>query len=148
MFYSFAKFIEFCKILAYTDCTIIISKKKPSRRFYKISVLFFQEQPFYNFPGGSICSSNRHCFSRRVYNVHRTDTNFLRGFNKNSCFFKEIQSVCRTDHIISSDRLCPQTHTNFPGGSIFPSNRYSFSRKPYLVFKHIIIYNFQENPLP
>ena len=40
--------------------------KQPPRQFLKISVLFFQEQPFYNIPGGSICSSNRHEFSRRV----------------------------------------------------------------------------------
>ena len=28
---------------------------------------FFPGATFYNFPGGSICSSNRHEFSRRVY---------------------------------------------------------------------------------
>ena len=42
-------------------------QKQPPRQFSKISVLFFQEQPFYNFPGGSICSSNRHEFSSRVH---------------------------------------------------------------------------------
>ena len=51
--------------------TCIISyhnfQKQPPRQFLKISVLFFQEQPFYNFPGGSICSSNRHEFSRKVH---------------------------------------------------------------------------------
>ena len=31
----------------------------------------------------------------------------------------------------------PRIHTNFPGASIFSSNRYSFSRKPYLILEHI-----------
>ena len=44
-----------------------IIQNQPPRQFSKISVLIFQEQPFYNFPGGSICSSNRHDFSRRVH---------------------------------------------------------------------------------
>ena len=42
-------------------------QKQQPRRFFKISVLFFQEQPLYNFPGRSICSLNRHKFSRRVF---------------------------------------------------------------------------------
>ena len=42
-----------------------MKQKQPPSQFSKISVLFFQEQPFNNFPGGSICSSNRHEFSRR-----------------------------------------------------------------------------------
>ena len=72
--------------------------------FFSRSNLFiiFQEGPFVprtdmNFPGGSICSSNRHEFSRRAYRKdmffqggsylfveqtllsHRTDTNFPRN---------------------------------------------------------------------
>ena len=38
----------------------------------------------------------------------------------------------------------PRTHTNFPGATIFSSNRYSFSRKPYLVLEHIL---FSRRPL-
>ena len=81
-------------------------------------VLFFQEQPFYNFPGGSICSSNRHEFSRTVYlfveqtwifqeglHVLRTDTNFPGGLIKKTCFFKEVLSVRQTDLIISSNMI-------------------------------------------
>ena len=34
-------------------------QKQPPRQLSKLSVLFFQEQPFYNFPGGFFCSSNR-----------------------------------------------------------------------------------------
>ena len=43
--------------------TIHRSSHRDSFRKY----LFFQEQPFYTFPGGSICFSNRHEFSRRVH---------------------------------------------------------------------------------
>ena len=40
-----------------------------------------------------------------------------------------------------------RTDNNFPGASIFSSNRYLFSRKPYLVLEHIIII-FKETPMP
>ena len=56
--------------------------------------------PFYNFPGGSICSSNRHEFSRKVH-----------LFVEQTLIFQEGLYVLRTD-------------TNFPGGSICSSNRY------------------------
>ena len=76
-----------------------------------------------NFPGGSLCSSNRHEFSRRAY--------------RKDMFFKEVLSVRRTDLIISSNRykfsqkplFSPRTHTNF-------------SRSLYLVLEQILI--FQE----
>ena len=53
-------------------------QKQPPKQFLKISVLFFQEQPFYNFPGGFICFSNRQEFSRAsiCLSVRRTDMNF------------------------------------------------------------------------
>ena len=99
------------------------------KRFFKLSVLFFKEQPFYNFPGGSIilscipvlfkkfavggliiCSSNRHVFSRKVYLLfveqtllsHQTDTNFPRNTYlvlKHIFNFQEALSSPRT-HII------------------------------------------------
>ena len=83
-----------------------MDQKQPPRQFSKISVLFFQEQPFYNFPGtcpfvprtdmnfpgGSKCSSNRYEFSRTVG-----------GLIEKTCFFKEV-SVHRTDLIFSSNR--------------------------------------------
>ena len=97
--------------------TSFIYQKQPPRQFSKISVLFFQEQPFYNFPGGYICSSNRHEFSRRVnlfveqthifqegLYVLRADTNFPGGLFEKTCFFQEVLSVRRTDLIISSNR--------------------------------------------
>ena len=52
---------------------------------------------------------------------HRTDTNFPRN-----------------------PYFSPRTHTNFPGAFIFSSNRYSFSRKPYLVLEHL---RFSRRPL-
>ena len=116
-------------------------QKQPPRQFSKISVLFFQEQPFYNFPGGSICSSNRHEFSRRVHlfveqkwifqeglYVLWTDTNFLGGLIEKTCFFQESPSVRRTE-------------MNFPGGSICSLNRHEFSRRAYrkdMFFKEVL----------
>ena len=124
-----------------------IDQKQPPRWFFKKSVLFFQEQPFYNFPEGFICSlnrhvffeqtqifqeslSNRHLFSRRVYLFvkqtllsHRTDTNFTRN-----------------------PYLVLKHFTNFPiAFFIFSSNRYSFFKKLYLFLEHII---FQETLMP
>ena len=104
-------------IVVFAGRTFDNLQKQPPRQFSKISVLFFQEQPFYNFPGGYICSSNRHEFSRRVnlfveqtrifqegLYVLRTDTNFQGGLFEKTCFFKEVLSVRRTDLIISSNR--------------------------------------------
>ena len=79
------------------------------------------------FPEGSINSSNRHKFFRRVY---RADMFYT------TCFLKDGLAVRRTDLIISSNRyyisqkplFSPRTHTNFPRASIFSSNRYQFSK--------------------
>ena len=73
-------------------------QKQPPRQFSKISVLIFQEQPFYNFPGVSICSSNRQEFSRRVYMFFEQTRIFQEGLSiEKTCFFKEVLSVpvCR-----------------------------------------------------
>ena len=64
-----------------------------------------------NFPGGSICSSNRHEFSRRAI---QKDIFFQGG------------SIC------SSNRPC-YLHWCY----LMTSNRYSFSRKLYLVLEHL-----------
>ena len=91
---------------------------QPPRQFSKISVLFFQEQPFYNFPGGmdpvlrtdmnfpggliertrggSICSSNRF--------YHRTDTN--------------PNLVLEHTRIFQEPLFSHRTDTHFPGSSI------------------------------
>ena len=78
---------------------------------------------------------------------------FEKGLSKrHACFFKKVLFVCQTNLIIlfiilfieqilifPETTICYlvlklKTQTNFPGASIFSSNRYSFSRKPYLVF--------------
>ena len=88
-----------------------IKQKQPPRRFSKISVLFFQEQPFYNHnfhifqEGPFIWSSNRHEFSRRVYKFFEQTQIFQEGLSKKHVFLRRFYlSVCRTDLIISSNR--------------------------------------------
>ena len=98
-----------------------------------------------NFPGGSICSSNRHEFSRRVYLFVEQTQIFQEGLSKRHVFSRRFylfveQTLLshRTDINISQKPLfSPRTHTKFPGASIFSWNRYSFSRKLYLVLEHI-----------
>ena len=60
----------------------------------------------------------------------RKETLFPDIFESGKLRFKEVLYVCRTDLIISSNRyyfyqtplFSLQTHTNFPGASIFSSN--------------------------
>ena len=101
---------------------IIFLQKQPPRQFSKISVLFFQEQPFYNFPGGSICSSNRHEFSKRVFMFFEQTQIFQEGLSKRHVF--QGGSICSSNSLLSH-----RTDTNFP-------------RNPYLHLEHIRI--FQE----
>ena len=98
-------------------------QKQPPRQFSKISVLFFQEQPFYNFPGGSICSSNRHEFSRRVYMFFKQTRIFQEGLSKRHVFSRRFYLF------VEQTLLSHRTDINFP-------------RSPYLVLEHIRI--FQE----
>ena len=84
---------------------------------------FFQEQPFYNFPGGFICSSNRHEFSRRVYMFFEQTRIFQEGLSKRHVFSRRFYLF--VEHTLLSHR----TDNNFP-------------RNPYLVLEHIQI--FQE----
>ena len=113
--------------------------------FFSRSNIFiiFQEGPFVprtnmNFPGGSICSSNRHEFSRMVYSKrhvfsrrfylfvaqtllsHRTDTNFLR---KSYLVLEHIQ-------IFQEPLFSHRTDTHFPGSLIQSSNTYDFPGDP------------------
>ena len=99
-------------------------QKQPPRQFSKISVLFFQEQPFYNFPGGSICSSNRHEFSGRVYMFFEQTRIFQEGLSKRHVFSRRFYLF------IEQTFLSHRTDTNFP-------------KNPYLVLEHIRI--FQES---
>ena len=98
-----------------------------------------------NFPGGSICSSNRHEFSRRVYMFFEQTRIFQEGLSKRHVFLRRFylfvkQTLLshRTDTNFSRNPYLVLEHIQiFPGASIFSSNRYSFSRKLYLVLEHI-----------
>ena len=127
-------------------------QKQPPRQFSKTSVLFFQEQHFYNFPGGSICSSNKHEFSRRVHMFFEQTRIFQEGYSKRHVFSRRfylfveqtLNYLIEQILILPENLIGPRTHTNFPGASIFSSNRYSVSRKPYLVLEHL---RFSRKPL-
>ena len=122
-----------CKCMVFRHCLRHKEGKtqseasQPKRQFLKISVLFFQEQPFYNFPGGSICSSNRYEFSRRVYifsyrlflcfSNRQTHYKFSRttGRFEKTCFFMQggsIFSLNRPYYLVKQ-----MTDTNFPRNS-------------------------------
>ena len=95
--------------------------------FFSRSNLFiiFQEGPFVpradiNFPGESICSSNRHEFSRRVYMFFEQTQIFQEGYSRRHDLSRRF---------VKQTLLYHRTDTNFP-------------RDPYLVLEHIHI--FQE----
>ena len=77
-----------------------------------------------NFPGGSICSSNRHEFSRRVYMFFEQTQIFQEGLSKRHAFPRRFFLFVEHTYIYH------RTDTNFP-------------RNPYLHLKHIQI--FQES---
>ena len=92
-----------------------------------------------NFPGGSICSSNRHKFSRRV---HQKDMFFQGG---------SICSSNRPYYLIEQILIFPET-------LIYTSNKYSFSRSLHFLIEQILIFQealssprihtiFQETPM-
>ena len=62
---------------------------------FQMSVLFFQEQPFYNFPEGVYLFVEETCSFQAGLYVHRANTNFSEGF-------------------IEQTLLSHQTDTNFP----------------------------------
>ena len=69
---------------------------------------------------------------------------FQEGYSKRHVFSRRFQQTDRPFYYLIEQILIfpetlfsPRTHTNFPGASFFSSNRYSFSRKPYLVLKHL-----------
>ena len=76
-----------------------------------------------NFPEGSICSSNRHEFSRGVYMFFEQTRIFQEGYSKRHVFSRRFYLF------VEQTLLSHRTDTNFP-------------RNPYLVLEHIQI--FQE----
>ena len=122
--------------------------------FFSRSNLFiiFQEGPFVrrtdmNFPGESICSSNRHEFSRRVYMFFEQTRIFQEGLSKRHVFSRRFylfveQTLLshRTDtnfpetlnlvlehiQIFQEPLFSHRTDTHFPGSPIWSSNTYDF----------------------
>ena len=100
-----------------------------------------------NFPGGSICSSNRNEFSRRVYNMFFEQTQiFQEGYSKRHVF--QGSSICSSNrpyYLIEQILIFPETlilvleHIRIFQEPLFShrTDRYSFSRKPYLVLEHL-----------
>ena len=88
--------------------------------FFSRSNLFiiFQEGTFVprtdmNFPGGSICSSNRHEFSRRVYMFFEQTQNFQEGYLKRHVFSRRFYLF------VEQTLLSHRTDTNFPRNPYF-----------------------------
>ena len=100
--------------------------------FLKYLFFFFLEKPLYNFLGGSICSSNRHVFSRRVnlpveqiltlqeaLLFHQTHK-----FSKSLYFLKEQTSIFQEalsdhkTHRIFQEALCHRTGIFHEGTSV------------------------------
>ena len=129
------------------DITIILHitclkiQKQPPRQFFKISVLFFQEKPFYNFPGGSICSPNRHAFFKEVLSVRRTD---LISHRIDTHFPRNPYLVLEHIRIFQEPLFPRRTDIHFLGSPIKSSNTYYFPGDP-LYLEQISI--FQEGTL-
>ena len=59
-------------------------------------------------------------------------------------FSRRVHLFLEQTWIFQESLSVRRTHTNFPGASILSPIRYSFSRKPYLILKHI---QFSRRPL-
>ena len=128
--------------------------------FFSRSNLFiiFQEGPFVrrtdmNFPEGSICSSNRHEFSRRVYLFFEQTRIFQEGYSKWHVFSRRFYLF------VEQTLLSHRTDTNFPRNPYLVLDTYSFSRSLYFIIEQILIFQealsslrthtyFQETPMP
>ena len=87
-------------------------------------VIIFQEQPFDNFPGGSICLSNRHFqegLSVRLTDLlsNRTDTNFPRN----------PYQVLEHIRVFQEPLFSHRTDIHFPGSPVVLKH-ILFSRRP------------------
>ena len=113
-------------------------QKQPPRRFFKLYICsFFPGATFfqfskrvylfvkqtYFFSGGSICSSNRHVFSRRVYITCST--------NRHIHIFQE--GLSNKPYYLIEQIYTNFLNTNYFPGEPFASNRLAFSRKIPLV---------------
>ena len=119
-----------------------------------------------NFPGGSICSSNRHEFSRRVYLFIEQTRIFQEGLSKRHVFSRR-GSICSSnrpyylieqilifltnpylvlEHILifQEPLFSHRTDTHFSRKPYLVLEHLRFSRRPYLVLEHI---QFSRSPL-
>ena len=117
----------------------ITIQKQPLRQFSNISVNFFQEQPFYNFPGGSICSSNRYKFSRRVYMFFEQTLIFQEGLSKRHVFSRRFYLF------VEQTLLSHRTDTNFPINSYLVLDHIRIFQEP--LFSHRTDTNFPGSPI-
>ena len=86
--------------------------------FLKFLFFFSRSNPFTIFPGGSICSSNRHVLSRRVYMFIEQTRIFQECLSKRHVFSKTVYLF------VEQTLLSHRTDTNFP-------------RNHYFVLEHI-----------
>ena len=91
-----------------------------------------------NFPGGSICSSNRHEFSRRVHLFVKQTQNFQEGLSKRHVFSRRFYLF------VEQTLLSHRTDINFPRNPYLVLEHLRFSRRLYLVLEHI---HFSRSPL-
>ena len=139
--------------MIFTIILIILHSFQKYLFFFSRSNLFviFQEGPFVrrtdmNFPGGSICSSNRHEFSRRVYMFFEQTQIFPGGLIEKTCFSRRFYLF------VEQTLLSHRTDINFPRNPLYlvlehirifqeplfsPRTHKRFSRRPYLVLEHI-----------
>ena len=107
------------------------------------------------------------CSFQEVYMFFEQAQIFQKGLSNRHVFFKEVLFVPSNKpyYLIGQILIVPETliisprtHTNFPGASIFSSNRYQFSRNLYFFIEQIFIFqealssprihtNFQETPM-
>ena len=120
------------KLCLYTRYSLSNIQKQPLRRFFNISGIFFQKQPFYNFPRGSICSSNRHVFSRSMFFEQRRI--FLKGLSNRHVFLRRVYLF------VEQTLLSHRTDTNFPRNPYLVLNTYKFSRRLYFLIERISIF--------
>ena len=125
---------------------------------------FFQECPFVprtdmNFPGGSICSSNRHEFSRRVYSFFEQTRIFQEGLSKRHVFSRRfylfveqtllshLLSYLVLEHIriFQEPLFSHRTDTHFPGALSSPRTPTIFQETLSSPRTHTV---FQEPPMP
>ena len=117
-----------------------MKKYNGRKKLLRKDLFFFSRSNlFFSFSGASICSSNRHEFSRRVYNVLRTDTNFSGGFIEKTCFSRRFYLF------VEQTLLSHRTDTNFPRNSYLVLEQIQIFQEP--LFSHRTDTHFPGSPI-